>query len=110
MTRLIDDLANLSDVSENILRKFVPLINYSVAHAVHEADCEQCDDTVAEIDLEIGELQIRICSDTVKYRFIPSKELDSMICSTVRSGVSPLVTKLNNNLQEKIDKSYKELL
>ena len=108
MTRLIDDLVLLTDVSEATFKKFSNLTNYIVGHAVHEHDCEGAEVTI--IDLEIGELHIKVSDNSVKYRFVPSKELDLMICNTINSGISPIVTKLNTGLQEKIDKAYKELL
>lgn len=108
MIRLIDDLVTLTDVSENTFKKFSNLTKYIIGHAVHEHDCENNDITI--IDVEIGELHIKVSEGTVKYRFVPSKELDLMICNTVTSGVSPILTKLNNGLQEKIDKAYKELI
>lgn len=108
MQSLIDDISLLTDVSENTLNKFLPVVISSIGHAVHEATCSKQDTT--EIDIGFGELHIKIEHDTVKYRFIPSKTLEKTVINTLLTKESPIVTKINNSLQEKIDRTYKELL
>jgi hypothetical protein len=47
---------------------------------------------------------------SIKYRFVPSKELENILIKTVTHRTSPIILKLESNLQEKIDRTYKELL
>ena len=108
MTDLIKDISVLTDVSENTLNKFLPLCNYCIGHSVHESQCTHSD--ISEIDLGFGELHIKVESDSIKYKFIPSKELETMLVKTVTQHTSPIILKLESNLQEKIDRTYKELL
>ena len=108
MTNLIEDLAVLTDVQETLLRKFAPIAIYSIGHAVHESRC--CKEDITIIDLSIGELHIKVEEDTLRYRFVPSKELDKTLKTTLQSKESPIVARVNASLQEKIERSYKELL
>jgi hypothetical protein len=108
MKNIIEDVNKLTDVSENTLKKFIPIINYSIAHIVHENHISKKD--IAVIDLEIGELHIKFDSEGVRYRFVPSKELEQLVNKTIVSKQSPIITKLEGNLQTKIDRAYKELL
>ena len=108
MVNLIDDLSVLTNVSDTTLSKFIPVANYSIGHAVHESQCTHSD--VTEIDIWIGCLLLKIEDDCIRYKFVPSKELETTIIQTVGTHRSPIVTKIETNLQNKIDKVYKELL
>ena len=108
MTNLIEDVSLLTNVTENTLEKFIPICRYCIGHAVHEHLCIQKD--VTEIDIGFGMLNIKTDDCGIRYKFIPSKELEDMLIKTVTQHTSPIITKLENNLQDKIDHTYKELL
>ena len=108
MINLIDDLSTLTNVSDKTLLKFVPVSNYCISHAVYEAICSY--EEVAVMDVGIGELHIKIDNDKLAYKFIPSKDLESMLIKTVSKNCSPIISKLELNLQKRIDAAYKELL
>ena len=108
MINLIEDTAKLTDVSSKTLLKFIPIFNYSIGHAVHESCCARS--TVTEIDLGYGELHIRIEDEGIRYKFIPSKELEKILVKTVTTKQSPIIDKIDKDLQEKIDLAYKELI
>lgn len=108
MINLLKDISILTDVNENTLNKFVPIYEYCIGHAVHEATCIKSD--IVELDLGFGELHIKLEHDCIRYRFVPSKDLEKSIINTIKTHNSPIITKLESNLQEKIDRAYKELL
>ena len=108
MTDLISDVSVLTDVPEATLRKFVPIVSYVISHSVHETQCEGKD--LAEIDLGFGQLILKIDENSLRYRFVPSKELEKQLISAVTSGYSPLTAKITSNLQEKIESAFKELV
>lgn len=108
MINLVDDVARLTDVSTKTLNKFVPVCNYCIGHAVYESMCSKEDVTC--LDLGVGELHIKLANNCIHYRFVPSKELEKTLINTVTTNTSPLVVTLDKNLQEKIDRAYKELL
>ena len=73
---IIENLAQLTNVSESTLEKFLPVTEYIIGHAVHESMCKGEELTI--IDLGIGLLYIRIIGDEIRYKFTPSK----YICTT----------------------------
>lgn len=108
MANVLEEVSVLTDVSENTLKKFIPTIDYCISHMIYEGICEKRD--IIEIDLEIGQLDVKICLDGIHYRFLPSKELEKLIVQAVKTKTSPVLAKLEKNLQDKIDRAYKELL
>lgn len=108
MTNLIEDVSVLTDVSENLLKKFIPVCTYAIGHAVHEQQCSKQD--LTEIDLGIGMLKIQVTDAQIKYRFIPDKLLEKTLIQTVTTRRSPLLTKLDCNLDERLQRTYRELL
>lgn len=108
MSNLLEEVSVLTDVSEATLRKFIPIIDHCIGHLVYEGICEKQE--IIEIDLEIGRIDVKVGHDGLKYKFIPSKELERLIVNSITTKSSPILTKLEKNLQDKIDKSYKELL
>ena len=108
MTNLIKDVSLLTDVSENTLKKFLNVSDYVIGHCIYESLCRKED--VVSIDIGVGQLDIKIDENKLHYRFIPSKDLEKLIIQTVTTNSSPMLTKLDNKLQEKIDRAYKELL
>ena len=108
MKDLIKDVSVLTDVNEHTLNKFIPICNHCIGHAIHESECLQ--EEITEIDIGFGELHIKVDEGAIKYRFIPSKELEKLLIKTITQHTSPILLKLESNLQEKIDRTYKELL
>ena len=108
MATLIEDLSVLTDVSEPTLKKFIPVSIYCLSHNVFETLHKN--ENISEIDIGIGQLCIKIESNSVKYRFIPSKELDKCVTQAVTTGCSPMITKIDTSLQEKIERAFKELI
>lgn len=108
MENLIEDVSVLTDVSETLIKKFIPVSTYCISHAVFESLSK--DETVTEIDIGIGQLLIKTDSTSVKYRFVPSKELEKSVKQSVTTGYSPMITKIDNSLQEKIERAFKELI
>lgn len=108
MTKLIEDIALLTNVSEKTLDKFVPICNYCIGHSVHEHLCSKKD--IIEIDLGFGELHLKVDSDEIRYKFIPSKELEAAVITAAVKNTSPIINKIETSLQEKLDRTYKELL
>lgn len=66
-------------------------------------------DDTAEIDMGFGTLLIHISDGNIKYKFIPSKELDKDVISTVVDEKNPITVVLENNLVNKITNIYKDL-
>ena len=108
MIDLVEDVSNLTCVPDHILKKFVPIINYSIAHGVYETKISDKSTTV--VNLSIGELHIQHENNSVKYRFIPSVDLEKLVAQTITTNRSPIVSTIEKNLEHKIKHAYKELL
>lgn len=108
MMELLQDLYILTDVQENVLKKFIPIAEYCIAHDVYESMCYRQE--FAEIDIGIGTLVVKVDDDSIRYKFIPSENLENMMIEMTKTRKSPILSKLENNLQTKIEKAYKELL
>lgn len=105
---LIENLTQLTHVTEATLEKFIPITEYIVGHAVHESMCR--DEELTTIDIGIGLLHIRVIGDEVRYKFNPSKNLCTVVEKTVVTRSSPIIQKVSSDIQEKINRSYRELL
>jgi hypothetical protein len=63
----------------------------------------------AEIDIGIGTLYIKDTGDEVKYKFVPSDHLSSVVDSTIRLKKSPLSLRVDEVLGRRIMNTYKDL-
>jgi hypothetical protein len=63
----------------------------------------------AEIDTGIGILYIKNTEDGVKYKFVPSEHLSSVVETTVRTKKSPLGLRVDEVLGRRIMNTYKDL-
>lgn len=108
MTSLTTDLAKLTNIPKLTLDKLVNKSNLIIADKVLETVLTKESNTV--VDIGIGHLYIKIDTDAIKYKFIPTKDLDTYICETITSKSSPLVLKLESSLRDRISSTYKELL
>lgn len=105
---LNNDLSLLTSISKLSLDNLSDRTAYCISHTILE--CIESKDNQSEIDIGIGKLYIRIEEDQIKYKFIPSKKLEEMIAFTVINKQSPLVTKLDSALSERIENAYKSMI
>ena len=108
MTDLLADLSVLTGIPRLTLDKLSKSMILCTSHAVHESQAESKD--LTEIDLGFGVLYIKYDATNVKYKFIPSKALENQIRQTFESRTSPLITKAEHQLADRIKSTYKELL
>ena len=78
--------------------------------------CNYLEDTtlnnenLCTIDIGIGVLKIVIEEDTVRYSFIPSKELETEIINTLENNQSYLTSVISSKLTSQLNKLYDNLL
>lgn len=108
MNNLINDLSTLTTISSDSIKRLVNLSNVCICDTIEEDKLQNKD--VSEIDIGIGVLYILISSETVKYKFIPSKELETNINTTIRKGVNPMEKFVETSLINKITNTYKDML
>lgn len=108
MNNLILDVSKLSNIPSATLSKIQDLEKILIAQYISESILT--DQETTEIDIGLGKLLIRVSDSEIKYKFIPSKALDQQLINTVNSKTSPLIDKLENSIQEKIMRTYKEMI
>ena len=108
MNSLLHDISTLSCIPQLTLENICKLAEKSIADAVLETLLSKED--ISSIDIGIGILNIKIEENSIKYKFIPSKKLDSIINYSITNKVSPIVASLDDSLNKRIKSTYKELL
>lgn len=108
MNNLMSDVSRLSNIPVATLSKIQDLEKILIAQYISESIL--ADQSITEIDTGLGKLLIQISDFDIKYKFIPSKALDQQLVNTVNSKTSPLIDKLENSIQEKIMRTYKEMI
>lgn len=108
MNNLISDVSRLSNIPVATLSKIQDLEKILIAQYISESILT--DESITEIDTGLGKLLIQISDSDIRYKFIPSKALDQQLINTVNSKTSPLIDKLENSIQEKIMRTYKEMI
>lgn len=108
MTSLINDLAAVTNIPKLTLSKLSNCANICITDSVLERLADH--ESESSIDIGIGYLHIKLENDCIKYKFVPSKELDSLICTSIQTKSNPLISALNDSLKKKIQSTYKELI
>ena len=108
MIEVVKDLATLTTIPETALGKLIPKINYIIANGVEETILKE--ENIVEFDIGIGTLHLLIEENSVKYKFVPSEELNKAVVGTIKDDMNPLKYVLEKALVNKITNIYKELL
>lgn len=105
---LINDLQTVTQLSTSVFSKLITLSELVICDDMNELDMSS--DDILELDIGIGKLQFLVSEDVLQYQFVPSKTLENAIIHTLETKTSPLMTVTETSLENKILKTYKELL
>lgn len=108
MNSILTDLSAITAIPKLTLDKLIYKANLCISDNILDNLLNK--NSVTSMNIGIGELIVKIQGDEIKYKFIPSKDLDQLICSTINSKKSPLETTLELSLNDRIRSTYKELL
>lgn len=108
MNKLINDISTLTGVSANSLYELLDKSQIIIAHNVIENLIEE--NSLTTIDIGIGTLYIKLEDEHIKYKFIPSKNLEELVQKSVTSMSSPLSDRVDMVLNKRIEQTYKDLL
>ena len=108
MRNLSSDLSTLSTMQENDIQKLVYLSKLIISHNIYEDIILHND--ISEIDIGIGKLLIKLNSDEVEYKFIPHKDMEKIIITTITKDKDYLESAIENKIYTKIKSAYKDLL
>lgn len=107
MVDIINDTATITTIPTNTLVQLKKRVEQCIASAVYSAAIVS-DDTV-ELDIGIGVLIICWSEEEIRYKFIPSKSLESLVTSAVVDKKCDLIEAMEKSLTTKIINVYKEL-
>lgn len=108
MDNMIEDISKLTTIQKEYLDSLVAKSEWCICSYIENSILNK--ESITKIDIGIGSLSILVEDNTIKYKFIPSKELESAIRTTVVDDKNPLKFKLEKVLVDKITNIYKELL
>jgi hypothetical protein len=107
MTNLPNDLSVLTTIAPSNINSLVKLSETVISHALIESVKDR--EEYAEIDIGIGVLYIKVTEDGMKYKFVPSEHLSSVLERSVKTGKSQLSLKVDEVLGQRIMNTYKDL-
>ena len=107
MTNLLDDLSILTTISKTNLVFLSQMSEAVICHALVESIKDK--DEYAEIDIGIGSLYIKNTEEGIKYKFVPTEHLSSVVETAARTKKSPLGLKVDEVLGRRIMNTYKDL-
>lgn len=108
MLNLIEDISKLSNIPQSILNKLVNIAKFCVCDCLIETKLKN--ESLSEIDLGLGKLNILVSEDQIEYQFIPSRSLEKNIKTAVIKNKNPLEIAVEDSLNTRIKNTYKELL
>lgn len=108
MYSLIEDLSTLTTIPVAALLKLNNKINYCICEDV--VDSQLKGENLTQVDIGIGELQIYVEGEDLKYRFIPSKDLDTGVKTSILEKKSPLMERAEDLLVKRVIKTYKDFI
>lgn len=107
MTNLLNDLSVLTTIAPSNLNCMVKLSEAVISHSLVESLKDR--EEYAEIDIGIGMLYIKVTDEGLKYKFVPSEHLSSVLERSSKTGKSALSLKVDEALGQRIMNTYKDL-
>ncbi len=104
---LISDLSTLTTIPVSTLEKLENKKQLCILHKV--AENERKSEPITYADVGIGTVYIKHENDEIRYKFIPSKNFEKSLKTTIETGESPLITTVETALSDKIMNIYKDL-
>ena len=100
-------LSTLTTVNELSVNRLFDKIIWIISDAVEQAELAG-EDTV-ELDLGFGTVNIILETNSIKYKFIPSKFTEETIIDTIVNGKNQLTLEIEKNLVQKLEHIYKDM-
>ena len=107
MTNIVNDVATLTTIPEKSLNKLEQKFIYAICEQIQEDILE--DKEMSELNIGLGTLYIKYVGSEIKYKFVPSSELEKSVYNTVVKKLNSMETSLNEALAKKFIDVYKDL-
>lgn len=108
MIDLLNKLSIVTTIDKKALSKLAEKAEWCICDGIYTSSIEN--NYRCFFDIGIGTVGVDYSAgDEVKYKFIPSKELEKEVLSTIVNKKNPLVLKAEASLVHKITETYKDL-
>lgn len=108
MESLVNDLSAITETRRRVFEKLSQNANYCICDYLEKTVLNN--EKVCNVDIGIGTLLIGIDDGVVRYKFIPSQELERCIVSTLENQQNVLVSVVDKQLVSQLNKLYDKLL
>ena len=105
---VIQDLSALTKTKQQTFDYLIDLATSDISQCVIES--WKSGNRNCVIDIGIGTLSVLFEDDEMHFKFIPSEELEIKITSAVLTGESSLQNDIENKIDNRMIKLYKELI
>ena len=106
---LVEDVSKLTTIPQKALSSLLEKFNYCIVDTIKEDKLAGKDISNIVID-KLGTISISYKDNQLKYRFVPSEELNDAIIKLLKEGLNSLEANLENSLINKITYLYKNLI
>lgn len=104
----LEDLSLLTTIPKDTIINLFKKLNLCICDEIQDSSLGN--EEISKINIGIGYLFISNSEDQIKYKFIPSKELEDSVKETLMEGKNPLQRTLEKNLVSKILNTYKDII
>ena len=104
-TDISTDLSTLTTINEQIFTKLESKIIWCISNSMYEAIKAGENSTI--IDLGFGTITILFDNNEIKYKFVPSQELEKVLTRTVINERNDLAINIESSLVSKLTNVYK---
>lgn len=108
MTKLIDNLSKITSISKQTFDKLTNLSVSCICDSIEDDILNN--ESIATIDIGIGQLLIKHTDNDMRYKFIPDAKLEEAVSQTIVNDKNPLKVAVEDTLKKRILNIYKELL
>ena len=107
MTDTVKDVSILTTIPEKTLAKMFQKFIYCICQTVLEDITDEKE--ITELNIGLGTLYIKHDSNDIKYKFVPSNDLEKGVNLTVTKKLNLMENTLNTVLAKKFMNVYKDL-
>lgn len=108
MSKVIEDISALTTIPAGSLNRLVEKAMYCICNDVEEESLKG--NNLTTVDLGMGDLQILVDGNDVKFRFVPSRKFEAAVRATILEGKNPLTSKVEQTLARRITEAYKSFI
>lgn len=108
MYNIVTDIAALTTIPAGSLNRLVEKAALCICNDLEEELLK--DNNLVSVDIGIGNLQILVDDNDLKFRFIPNKKFEAAVRATAVDKKNPLIEKTEVTLARRITEVYKNFI